>query len=117
MSNHVYTCRVLSQICGIIWKKGDDFKMNDVNTLVTYLVTPVGMVALIIALAEVAKNLGIDKKYIPLIDLAIGLIGSFFIYQDLTIVYRVLVGIALGLSACGLFSGVKNTYEGFKEVN
>lgn len=98
-------------------EKGDDFKMNDVNTLVTYLVTPVGMVALIIALAEVAKNLGIDKKYIPLIDLAIGLIGSFFIYQDLTIVYRVLVGIALGLSACGLFSGVKNTYESFKEVN
>lgn len=91
--------------------------MNDVNTLVTYLVTPVGMVALIIALAEVAKNLGVDKKYIPLIDLAIGLVGSFFIYQDLTIVYRVLVGIALGLSACGLFSSVKNTYEGFKEVN
>lgn len=98
-------------------EKGDDFKMNDVNTLVTYLVTPVGMVALIIALAEVAKNLGVDKKYIPLIDLAIGLVGSFFIYQDLTIVYRVLVGIALGLSACGLFSSVKNTYEGFKEVN
>jgi hypothetical protein len=97
-------------------EKGDDIKMNDINTLVTYLVTPVGMVALIIALAEVAKNLGVNKKYIPLLDLVIGLIGSFFIYQDLTMVYRVLVGIALGLSACGLFSGVKNTYESFKEV-
>lgn len=89
--------------------------MNDINTLVTYLVTPVGMVALIIALAEVAKNLGVNKKYIPLLDLVIGLIGSFFIYQDLTVIYRVLVGIALGLSACGLFSGIKNTYESFKE--
>lgn len=90
--------------------------MNDINTLVTYLVTPVGMVALIIALAEVAKNLGVNKKYIPLLDLVIGLIGSFFIYQDLTVIYRVLVGIALGLSACGLFSGIKNTYESIKEV-
>lgn len=97
-------------------EKGDDFKMNDINTLVTYLVTPVGMVALIIALAEVAKNLGVNKKYIPLLDLVIGLIGSFFIYQDLTVIYRVLVGIALGLSACGLFSGIKNTYESIKEA-
>lgn len=96
-------------------EKGDDIKMNDINTLVTYLVTPVGMVALIIALAEVAKNLGVNKKYIPLLDLVIGLIGSFFIYSDLTIIYRVLVGIALGLSACGLFSGIKNTYESIKE--
>lgn len=96
-------------------EKGDDIKMNDINTLVTYLVTPVGMVALIIALAEVAKNLGVNKKYIPLLDLVIGLIGSCFIYQDLTMVYRVLAGIALGLSACGLFSGIKNTYESFKE--
>lgn len=97
-------------------EKGDDFKMNDVNSLVTYLVTPIGMVALIIALAEVAKNLGVDKKYIPLLDLAIGLVGSFFIYSDLTVVYRVLVGLALGLSACGLFSGIKNTYESMKEA-
>ena len=89
--------------------------MNDINTLVTYLVTPIGMVALIIALAEVAKNLGVNKKYIPLLDLVIGLIGSLFIYQDLTVVYKILVGIALGLSACGLFSVVKNTYESFKE--
>lgn len=96
-------------------EKGDDFKMNDINTLVTYLVTPIGMVALIIALAEVAKNLGVNKKYIPLLDLVIGLIGSLFIYQDLTVVYKILVGIALGLSACGLFSVVKNTYESFKE--
>ena len=89
--------------------------MNDINSLVTYLVTPIGMVALIIALAEVAKNLGVNKMYIPLLDLVIGLVGSFFIYSELTVVYRVLAGLALGLSACGLFSGIKNTYESIKE--
>ena len=87
----------------------------DIQELMTYLLTPVAQIALIIGLAEVAKRVGYPVKYIPLIDLALGLISGicvFGILLDMGIAYGVLIGIALGLSACGLFSGIKNISQG-----
>lgn len=86
----------------------------DINELVTYLLTPLAQIALIIALAEVVKRMGLEKRYIPLVDLGLGLISGVVVYTlhlGLSPVEGVLVGIALGLSACGLFSGIKNTIE------
>ena len=87
----------------------------DIQELVTYLLTPIAQIALIIGLAEVCKKVGFPVKYIPLIDLALGLISGicvFGIAMDLGIANGVLVGLALGLSACGLFSGIKNVAQG-----
>lgn len=86
----------------------------DISEMIQYLLTPMAQVALIIGLAEIVKRLGVDTKYIPLIDLGLGLVSGIFIYylaMNYGIVESVLVGIALGLSACGLFSGVKNILE------
>ena len=86
----------------------------DINELVTYLLTPLAQIALIMALAEVAKKLGLKTKYIPLLDIAFGLISGVLVYTmylGYAPVEGVLVGLALGLSACGLFSGVKNLIE------
>lgn len=89
----------------------------NVNELITYLLTPVAQIALIMGLAEVIKRLElIDVKYIPVVDIILGLICGICIYsgeQSMTV--SVLIGLFLGLSACGLFSGVKNLRENYDE--
>lgn len=90
----------------------------DINELLTYLVTPVAQVALIMALAELVKRLGLDARWIPLVDLVLGILSGiviYTIYTGLQVIEGVVLGIALGLSACGLFSGVKNVSEKIKE--
>ena len=86
----------------------------DIADLIKYLLTPVAQVLLIIGIAEMIKRLGVPAKFIPLIDLALGLVSGIGIYglsMDYPIYQAVLVGIALGLSACGLFSGIKNVSQ------
>ena len=80
--------------------------------LITYLLTPVGQVALVMGLAEVIKRIGlVNIKYIPIIDVFLGVISGTIVYGytlKLGYVNGVMVGLAIGLSACGLFSGIKN---------
>ena len=83
----------------------------DIDEFMTYLFTPIVQVALIIVLAVVVKRLGMETRFIPLFDVAIGLIGGIMIYGvnlGYGILRGALIGIALGLEACGLFSGCKN---------
>lgn len=79
-----------------------------------YLLSPVAQVALIIGLAELIKRTGLDKRFIPVVDLVLGLISGICVYglaMGQGVLNGVMVGLALGLSACGLFSGVKNLTE------
>lgn len=88
------------------------------NDLLTYLLTPVAQVAIIMALAELIKRLGLDKRFIPLVDLALGVLSGvliYVIYLGMHPIEGIVIGTALGLSACGLFSGVKNVSEKIKE--
>jgi uncharacterized membrane protein HdeD (DUF308 family) len=82
--------------------------------LLNYLLAPVGQVALIIGLAQLVKNLGLKSKYIPLFDVLCGLVGGilvYFIEFKYDIIQSIMIGLAIGLSACGLFSGIKNLAE------
>ena len=86
--------------------------------LITYLFTPVAQVALIMGLAQLCKNLGVNTRWIPLIDLVLGLVSGICVYgifMGYGIVVGVVLGFALGLSACGLFSGIKNVASIGKE--
>jgi len=86
----------------------------DERDLVLYLLTPVAQVALIIGIAEIVKKLGLPTRYIPLVDLGLGLISGICVYvlsKGYDWVSGVMIGIAIGLSACGLFSGIKNLTE------
>lgn len=86
----------------------------NINDLITYLLTPVAQIALIMGLAEVVKKFGLDSKYIPLFDLGVGILSGVVVYgiaMSYGVLNGIIVGIALGLSACGLFSGIKNTVE------
>lgn len=86
--------------------------------LLEYLVTPAAQVLIIIGLAEVIKRLGLDSKFIPLVDLAIGITSGLLVYtlyQGFGVIEGIMLGVACGLSACGLFSGVKNVSKIVKE--
>lgn len=86
----------------------------EISELIQYLLTPAAQIALIIALAEVAKKLGLKTKFIPLLDLGLGILSGIVIFSidsGLSIIEGIVVGIACGLSACGLFSGIKNLTE------
>ena len=82
--------------------------------LINYLLAPVGQVALIIGLAQLVKNLGLNTKYIPLVDVLLGLVSGLVVYgleMKLGLLRGFMIGLAIGLSACGLFSGIKNVIE------
>ena len=92
----------------------------DVNDLMQYLLTPTAQVAIIISLAEIIKRAGCPTRWIPLVDLALGLISGVCVYgitMQYGIARGILLGIALALSACGLFSGIKNVITPEPEDN
>ena len=87
----------------------------EVQEVIAMLLTPVSQVALIMALAQLIKEIGFPAKFIPVVDLVLGIISGILVY-GLMLGYGIgqglLLGIALGLSACGLFAGIKNIKEG-----
>lgn len=71
----------------------------------------VALIPVIIGLVEVVKKLGLPNKVIPATSLVLGIVaGIVYVHPD-NVLAGVLVGIALGLSASGLYSGVKHTFE------
>ena len=73
------------------------------------ILAPASQVALIIGLVEVIKKMGCPAKWLPLIDVVLGLASGLAVYGTGDLVLSIMNGLAIGLSACGLFSGVKNT--------
>ncbi|MEH6979130.1 MULTISPECIES: holin [Bacillus] len=64
------------------------------------------MIAVVVGLSQVAKTIGLQTKYIPLLNLTLGIVlGVLFLPQDLKM--NVFQGIIIGLSASGLFDHTK----------
>ena len=92
--------------------------------LMNYLYSPVAQVALICGLAEIVKRIGCPKRLIPVVDVFLGLISGVCLYGlalDFGVTAGINIGLAEGLSACGLFSGIKNVFgedrpETFPEI-
>lgn len=81
------------------------------SELINYLITPVAQVALVMAIAEAAKIIGLKSRFIPILDVVVGIlfgILTFTVYQNMQVIEGIILGLAIGLSACGLFSGIKN---------
>lgn len=69
------------------------------------------LIPLIVGLVEIFKGLGLNKRFLPLISLTFGIAaGVFYVCPD-DIKGGILIGIMLGLSASGLYSGTKHTIE------
>lgn len=67
----------------------------------------VAIIPLILALVQFFKKVGLPEKYSPVIAVLFGLLAGIF-YLDAPIKEGIIVGLMLGLSATGLYSGTKN---------
>ncbi|MEC5425665.1 hypothetical protein QGM71_19480 [Virgibacillus sp. C22-A2] len=66
------------------------------------------LVPVILGLIQAAKIVGLPKNYSPILAVVLGAIaGPVYITTD-NIAAGILIGIALGLSSIGLYSGTRN---------
>jgi len=76
----------------------------------------IAVVPLIIGLVQLAKRAGLKAKYSPFVAVLLGVIFGVFYFSD-SIKEGILIGLVIGLSASGLYSGSKNVVEKEKENN
>jgi len=67
------------------------------------------IVAIVTGLTEVIKRIGLPSKFAPIMSISFGLALAFLNRQGLPIDVVITTGIIAGLSASGLYSGVKKT--------
>ena len=77
-------------------------------------ITITAVVAVIIGLESILKNFGLKSKWIPVANLAFGVLGAFLYasMNSMPLAEIIFMGIIMGLTASGLYSGVKNVKEG-----
>ena len=77
------------------------------DDLLTYGGIPIA--GLIIGVCQILKAAGVNKKLIPPFACLLGMATGFFISEDR--IKGILLGLATGLAAVGLYSGTKNVKE------
>ncbi|HDR7847481.1 TPA: holin [Bacillus toyonensis] len=64
------------------------------------------MIGVVVGLSQIAKTIGLQTKYVPLLNLTLGIVlGVLFLGGDIKT--NVFQGIIIGLSASGLFDHTK----------
>ncbi|HDR7785209.1 holin [Bacillus cereus] len=64
------------------------------------------MIGVVVGLSQIAKTNGLQTKYIPILNLTLGIVlGVLFLSQDIKM--NILQGMIIGLSASGLFDHTK----------
>lgn len=71
--------------------------------------------AVVMGISEGAKKMGVNPKFIPVVNLALGIVGGCVYLSPSNLKEGILAGIIVGLSASGLYSGVKNVVSGMKK--
>lgn len=71
----------------------------------------VALIPLIIGLVELIKWFGLPKKLLPLASLVFGITAGIVYVNPEDIKAGILVGLMMGLSASGLYSGTKHAFE------
>ena len=89
----------------------------DINELIAYLIAPAGQVALIMGLSEIIKRQEFfAPKFIFILDISLGIIfgvSTYTLYMGQSPYIGIVGGLACGLMAAGVFSGVKNLREAY----
>ncbi len=78
-------------------------------------ITNIIIISILTGINEIEKQFIVDKKYIPLFSLFMGIIITLLAYGYSA--NNIIIGIINGLSSCGLYSGVKNTMEVMNNEN
>lgn len=64
------------------------------------------MIGIVVGLSQIVKTIGLQTKYVPLLNLALGIVlGVLFMGGDIKT--NIFQGIIIGLSASGLFDHTK----------
>jgi len=71
----------------------------------------IALIPLIVALVGIIQRFGVGARLLPGVALLLGLAGGFIYVAPTDPRQAVLVGLVMGLSAIGAYSGVKNTVE------
>lgn len=69
------------------------------------------LIPLIIGVVELLKMYGVKKRLLPIMALVFGMIGGIVYIYPNDIKAGILVGLMMGLSASGLYSGGKAVVE------
>lgn len=72
-------------------------------------ITDVLLIGLIIGVVQVFKMAGMGEKLAPAISVVLGVASGVFIAYPADVKSGIIFGLMIGLSACGLYSGTKNT--------
>ncbi len=81
------------------------------NEMLEFFTTASIFIPVMIGLAKIAQLVMLPKKWTPIWNLVIGLAIAIIYVSPGNIKMAIMVGIMLGLSASGLYSGVKNTTQ------
>jgi hypothetical protein len=75
----------------------------------TTLLFGIAVIPAIVGLVQVVKDLGLPSNYAPLVAVCFGLLAGFaqFYAGQLPWISAAVTGVALGLSAVGLYAGAK----------
>lgn len=74
-------------------------------------ITDAVVVPVIIGLVEVAKKAGLPTRLVPVVDLVLGVAAGLIYIAPSDPKNAVFYGLMMGLTAAGLFSGVKNSLQ------
>lgn len=72
------------------------------------------VVPIIMSIVQMAKGLGMPRKFSSLVAVIVGAILGVFFVEPHCFRTGLLKGIVYGLTASGLYSGTKNTVEQFR---
>jgi len=76
----------------------------------------IALIPVIVGLSELLKKSGLPAKFVPVASLILGLIFGITYMAPGELKRGILLGLVLGLSSVGLFSGTKNTiFEGVRK--
>ena len=76
-----------------------------------FQVYDIAIIPLIVGVVAVFTTLGLPKKLAPVVSVILGILAGIFYLSPEDISKGVLVGLTLGLSSVGLYSGTKNTVQ------
>lgn len=69
----------------------------------------IALIPVVLAVTQIVKSFLSDSRLVPLISIILGVAASFAVPHTDAAFYVALQGVLIGLSASGLFSGVKAT--------
>ena len=73
-------------------------------------------ISIIMAFAELLKELGVNSKLIPVINVVLGIAGGVLFLNPFDYRMGALEGLVMGLTASGFYSSVKNIKEGIDTI-